>query len=100
MEKAFETQAIEKMIKLPLKVITFTDRPFNSVIVKTPMGEREVSFKDKNYPFLFGSTTETEKSLHKIISELRELEDESKEYLLNGWVEKEKYISNQANEPK
>ena len=93
METTFEKQAIEKMIKLPCKVITHADSPFNAVIVKTPMGEREVSFKDKHYPFLIGSITETEKSLHDIINELRKLEDESRDYLLEGWIGKQNYIS-------
>ncbi len=100
MDKSFEIQAIEKIVKLPIRIVTFADKPFNSVFVKTPMGEKEVSFKEKHYPFLFGSTTETEKSLHTILEELKKLEEESRDYLLEAWIGREKYREKYFEEKK
>ncbi len=83
---------LQRFTRLPVEVINKADNMSPTIIVKTPMGEKNIELKNKHYPFLFGSVTQTDKNLADICDELRKLEDDSREYLLQGWLLREKNI--------
>lgn len=80
---------LHRFTRLPLEVINKLDGVSPTIIVKTPMGQKSIEMKKTHYPFLFGSVTETEKSLPEIITVLKDLEQKSIDYLFKGWLLKE-----------
>lgn len=85
---ATNTIQLQECTRLPLKVIKVVDRMLPNVFADTPMGEKQLSLTEKHYPFIFGSVTQTEKEAMELILELKQLEEESKEYLFNQFLSK------------
>ena len=79
---------IQKYTVLPLSIINRGDKLMDDIIVSTPhKGLVVIEAKDIHHPFLFGSTTQTDKSVDSIFREIHELERESVDYLINKWKE-------------
>lgn len=79
---------LQDCTKLPIKTIQIADKMLPNVIVSTPhRGDVEINIKKKHYPFLFGSATETDRSATEVMRDLWKLEEDSKDYLLNNWIE-------------
>jgi len=84
-----QTNNLQEYIKLPLKVIAVGDKMFPDVIVTTPhKGDVQIKLKTTHYPFIFGSVTQTDKDVREVLKELFKIENESKDYLLNEWLNK------------
>lgn len=76
---------IRQHTNLPIEVRALTGQINMVVVVQTPhKGQVTINTKEKNYPFIFGSVTETEKG-SKLIAEINKLEIESRDFLFNEW---------------
>lgn len=77
---------LQQFTNLKIDVVKITDGLGGYVLVHTPhKGIIEIKLTEKNFPFIFGNTTETKRDLSDIIEELTTLEKEAKDYLLNKW---------------
>lgn len=78
---------IQKLTKLPISVIEIAGKTTQSIIVITPhKGNVAIELKDTHYPFLFGSVTQTDKSIEEIIGKIRDLEIESFHFFIDKWL--------------
>ena len=86
---------LQEYTKLPLNVLIHANTEFPTITVNTPhKGEVFIEAKNTNYPFLFGSVTQTDKKVRDIVSEIQTLEFEAKMYLLDEWLEKQNELHN------
>ena len=76
---------LQNFTKLQVTEVQRPDQVHPSIIVKTPMGKREVKLKNTHHK-LFGSVTQTDRYNSEIIDELQLLEIESKEFLFAEWL--------------
>lgn len=77
---------LQQFTFLPLRVVEFADRLFPDVMVTTPhKGNVQVKLKEEHYPFIFGSTTQTERHCVEVVAELRNLEQDSVDFLISEW---------------
>ncbi len=74
---------------LPIREVHYINRAFPAIEIDTPMGTRYIKTfaTDKG---LFRKATQIQKDLEKIITEIKVIEVESKEYLLRTWSENNK----------
>lgn len=80
---------LQSFTKLPLKIVMVADKQLPDILIKTPhKGLVNIDLTSTHIPFIFGSTTETKKHLPQLAAELDALEKESKEFLLDKWIEK------------
>lgn len=78
---------LQQYTKLPLKVVNVTGRTLPDIIIETPHdGENIIKLKKEHFPFLFGSVTQTDKHLGEIISQIRKIEEDSINYLIDQWI--------------
>jgi len=72
---------------LPIDIIHLGGQINPKIIINTPYkGKIEINLKDKHFPFLFGSVTETDKDYLDILDEIKEIENKSKDFLLTNWL--------------
>lgn len=83
------TTPIESLTTLPIEIVYVGSSQIPDIRVKTPhKGNTTIRLKETHYPFLFGSVSQTDKDSQEVISEIKRLESEARDYLLNEWVEK------------
>lgn len=84
--KTNNTLDLQKFTKLPILQLVNGSELLPSILVTTPWGQVQVNLKEHNSPFVFGSITQTEKYASQIIQELRDLEEKTKNTLLERWL--------------
>jgi hypothetical protein len=83
-------QSLQEYTLLPLKVVSLASKPFPDVILETPhKGNVSIPLKEEHYPFLFGSATQTDRHVPNIVRDIRNIEEEAKDFLLKNWVEQQ-----------
>ena len=82
------TNNLERITILPITVYEIQGVHLPSIVISTPhRGEVEVKLKETHYPFLFGSVSQIEKGSEQVIQEIKEIEKESINFLLEEWVQ-------------
>lgn len=82
--KSHQKFLFQDATELPLKEVVKFDGPGIAIIVQTPMGEETIDYQQVDNP-MFGAARNVEVPASKIIYRLRELERDSKDYLLTQW---------------
>lgn len=75
-----------KVTFLPVSYIEKIDGHSGALTVKTPVGIKLIELKKENINWL-GTKTNTDKTLEEIINEIRETEEETKDFLVKRWLE-------------
>jgi hypothetical protein len=77
---------LQSYTKLPLEQIVVADKAMPDIVVKTPhKGKVVLKMKEEHHP-LFGATSQTDKHFLEVLREIKALQDEAKEYLLDEWL--------------
>lgn len=85
--KTKEMVNLQQFTKLPLRIVEVGNKQFPDIMVGTPhKGVVIVALKTEHHPF-FGSVTQTENHFDTVYSQIKQLEIESAEYLINKWKE-------------
>lgn len=99
MGKVSKKVDLQEFTDLPLKVVEVPGKIFPCVVVATPhKGNVMIQLTEKNYPFLFGSVSETNVPLSEVVKEISEvvkeimvLEYDAKKFLLEQWNKEKNY---------
>lgn len=70
---------------LPIVYIEKISGQSGTLVVLTPMGQKHIELTYRRTS-LFSGTTEIKKTLYEIISEVKRLEEETKDYLVKEWL--------------
>lgn len=78
---------LQEFTKLPINVVAVADKVLPDVYISTPhKGRVSIRLKEEHYPFLFGSVTQTDRHAPHVISDIRKLDEEAKDFLLTNWL--------------
>lgn len=79
----------QKFTKLPLEVVVSTNTLIKKIILDTPMGTKMIELTEEKYSSLFfGNSKKQKRCITKIVKNILEIEQESKDFLLDKWVKK------------
>lgn len=86
MKSSINKTTLQELTRLPLSVVELTNSMFPDIHVNTPhKGTVIIKLKQKHYPFLFGSVTQTDKDSGEVLREIYKLEHEACDYLIEQW---------------
>lgn len=84
--KTIATTSFQEFTSLPVKEVVRADSVAKAISVETPMGVQVINYQETAHS-MFGANRTIEVEADKIIRKLSALERESKELLLNNWLE-------------
>jgi len=78
---------LQDFTKLPLEQIVKVDGVGSDVVLQTPhKGKVIIPLKEVWHPFIFGSTTQTERPALNVVRQIKSVENEAYEFLMDEWL--------------